>query len=414
MTVKTIPTPDRGQESAPNDSLDHWSTDPPLSLFFPAELESEFTRDRHERFIPVARFTLALAVISYLSFLLLDGMVFHHYAGTPIVWFMIVCGALPCALMFGFTYLPNHARWYSAAARATLLINGVYLSIHINWGRALGLDPPAQMLTMQMLYVYFFLGIRFAPAVPLVLLIAASYTAGMLFIGFDAYRTYEESYLYVATGFMGAVAARLTELSDRQAWRQKRILKELSEHDALTGLANRRVFYDHCRKLLNQLRRSGDHLGLAVIDLDHFKAYNDSLGHVQGDECLRRVGTALASQARQDGDLAARLGGEEFAVIWRGADRAATLTKGEALLDAIRGLNLSHPCGIDGVVTASIGLWCAEEGAPRTVQQAVAAADHALYAAKAGGRNQLRAAWQDKDGSRSAPTTAAQEQDGPS
>lgn len=391
--MKTSPAAELEQESALNDQLERWHKKPPLSLYFPAGLEGEFTRDRHERFIPVARFTLALAVISYVSFLLLDGFVFHHYAGTPIVWTMVLFGALPCLLMLGFTYLPNHARRYSAVAQATLILNGVYLSIHVNWGRALGVDPPAQMLTMHMFYIYFFLGIRFATAVPLVLLIAASYTASMFFIGFDSYRTYEESYLYVATGFMGAVAARLTEYSHRQAWLQKRSLKVLSERDALTGLANRRVFYDHCRALLNKLRRSGDAFGLALIDLDHFKAYNDSFGHVQGDECLRRVAQALASQAQRDGDLVARLGGEEFAVIWRGADRATTLARAEGLLENIRRQSLTHPCGIGGIVTASVGLWCEEDTAPRTAQQVVAAADHALYAAKAAGRNQLRAAW---------------------
>ncbi len=406
--MKTSPAAELEQESVLSDQLERWHRRPPLSLYLPPGLEGEFTRDRHERFIPVARFTLALAVISYLSFLLLDGFVFHHYAGTPIVWFMVLFGALPCLLMFGFTYLPNHARWYSAAAQATLILNGVYLSIHVNWGRALGVDPPAQMLTMQMFYIYFFLGIRFATAVPLVLLIAASYTASMLFIGFDPYRTYEESYLYVATGFMGAVAARLTEFSHRKVWLQKRSLKVLSERDALTGLANRRVFYEHCGALLNKVRRSGDQFGLALIDLDHFKAYNDSFGHVQGDDCLRRVAKALASQAQRDGDLVARLGGEEFAVIWQGADRAVTRAKGEGLLETIRRESLAHPRGIGGIVTASIGLWCEEDGAPRTAQQVVAAADHALYAAKAAGRNELRAAWLDNEASAAPQGNAAQ------
>ncbi|WP_432536569.1 GGDEF domain-containing protein [Kineococcus arenarius] len=154
-------------------------------------------------------------------------------------------------------------------------------------------------------------------------------------------------------------------------------LAEAARRDGLTGALNR-------RGLDERLRALRDGAACAVmLDVDHFKAYNDALGHESGDECLRRVAAALQAQLRP-GDVLARFGGEEFTVLpAEGTDAAALAGR---LRAAVQQLGLPHPAGA-GAVTVSAGVAC---GGP--VATLLRRADGALYAAKAAGRNAVRCA----------------------
>ena len=303
-----------------------------------------------------------------------------------------------CVLVLAVTWLPNGLRWYQPAAVLSLLVNGIALACVINLGRHQGIEPPPQMLLMQVMYVFFLLGIRFALAVPVTLCIAAVYVGGMLLVGVDGYRIYEDSYLYLATVFLGAISSRLMEQAERRSWMQGRVLQHLSERDSLTGLYNHRVFFERCDALLRHAHRENQSVALAVIDLDHFKAYNDSLGHLQGDACLRRIAELLDRAARRGLDLAARLGGEEFAVLWLGADERWARQRGELLRAEIERLAIAHPRGENGVVTASIGVTCLQPEDGPQADRLVSQADRALYRAKQSGRKRVQAAWDDAGG----------------
>ena len=129
-----------------------------------------------------------------------------------------------------------------------------------------------------------------------------------------------------------------------------------------------------------------------MIDVDYFKALNDSLGHTHGDECLIRVASELKSQVRRAGDLVARFGGEEFVILLplMGAAQAAALA--ESARRGIAELGLPHPGSPFGVVTASFGVAVAELDLFHEAQTLVQAADRALYGAKRDGRNRVCAA----------------------
>ena len=124
-----------------------------------------------------------------------------------------------------------------------------------------------------------------------------------------------------------------------------------------------------------------------MIDVDHFKLFNDRYGHVQGDACLRRVGKLLMNLACRPGDLPARYGGEEFAVLLPGASLAGARIVAERLRHAVEELCIAHADSPLGQVSVSIGLASLVPSLGDTAQSLIEAADAGLYAAKRGGRN---------------------------
>jgi diguanylate cyclase (GGDEF)-like protein/PAS domain S-box-containing protein len=162
--------------------------------------------------------------------------------------------------------------------------------------------------------------------------------------------------------------------------------------DPLTKIANRRHFDSFMEREWQRATRSGQPLSLVVLDVDHFKLYNDTLGHAAGDACLQKVAAALQSFALRSADLAARYGGEEFVLLFpeTSADNAAVLAEG--IRARLEGLMLPNPRSPTSEwLTASIGVATVIPSQLDTVENLFVAADRAMYAAKAAGRNRVRA-----------------------
>ncbi|MDW8848031.1 diguanylate cyclase [Erwinia sp. MMLR14_017] len=185
--------------------------------------------------------------------------------------------------------------------------------------------------------------------------------------------------------------AELTRVRD-QLTAMNRTLQTLALVDSLTGLANRRQFdlyLDRCLERASKLRKP---LALLMIDVDSFKRFNDTYGHLAGDECLKRVGDALLRISHRSDDMIARFGGEEFAVILPGSNQEDALRFAESALAGIAALaiphkNSDHPAKI---VTVSIGLHVMErELAVDPRQTLIGQADKALYQAKTMGKNRV-------------------------
>jgi diguanylate cyclase (GGDEF)-like protein len=167
----------------------------------------------------------------------------------------------------------------------------------------------------------------------------------------------------------------------------------MSQTDGLTGLANRRHFDAVLAAEWARAQRAGQPLGLGLLDVDVFKAYNDRMGHVAGDDCLRRIAAVLTDTiGRRSGELVARYGGEEFAFIVPGAGATQMLSLGKRIVAALRAGALPHPASPTGHVTASIGLAAEVPTAGRQPELLVQTADEALYAAKAAGRDRVQLA----------------------
>ncbi|MFZ5526165.1 MAG: GGDEF domain-containing protein [Pseudomonadota bacterium] len=170
-------------------------------------------------------------------------------------------------------------------------------------------------------------------------------------------------------------------------------LQRLSRSDVLTGVANRRHFQTHLQESVTRTRGSDAALSLLIMDVDHFKAYNDRYGHPAGDECLRQVALALQGNLRHPADMVARFGGEEFVVVMQEADEAAALIAAERLRQAVEALHMRHEgSACSAVVTVSVGTaTLCPHGEAAVADRLLSHADRALYEAKRGGRNQVRA-----------------------
>ncbi len=168
-------------------------------------------------------------------------------------------------------------------------------------------------------------------------------------------------------------------------------LELLSTTDALTALANRRRLEDILHAEWDSALHSGRPLALAMVDIDHFKLYNDHYGHPAGDECLQRVAAELTRNLRA-GDLVARYGGEEFAVVMPGLDTEAASGAAERLRTAVSDLAEPHLLARSGIVTVSIGVAAMTPRPDRDPDDLVGLADVELYRAKRNGRDQVRAA----------------------
>ncbi|TSE29006.1 Response regulator PleD [Tepidimonas thermarum] len=176
---------------------------------------------------------------------------------------------------------------------------------------------------------------------------------------------------------------------------QSDLLRSLAFVDGLTGVANRRQFDERLATEWARAQRLGSALSLILVDVDHFKAYNDHYGHQAGDEALRRVAAALREQARRGTDLVARYGGEEFACLLPDTDLADARHLAEHMLEAVRLLAIPHRTGgASGVLSASFGVATRAGPAQPGWQPAalLGAADAQLYEAKRRGRAQVCAA----------------------
>jgi diguanylate cyclase (GGDEF)-like protein len=164
-----------------------------------------------------------------------------------------------------------------------------------------------------------------------------------------------------------------------------------AEMDSLTGIANRRLLDGKIAKEVSRCARSGLPLSVIMIDIDHFKRFNDVHGHQAGDHCLTHVASALAGQLRRPSDLVARYGGEEFCVVLPETFSEGACAIAEQMRHAISRLTLQTPQG-QASVTISLGVATVVPTLNAKADKWIAMADSALYEAKEGGRNVVRRA----------------------
>lgn len=167
-------------------------------------------------------------------------------------------------------------------------------------------------------------------------------------------------------------------------------LRQVSSMDGLTGVPNRRYFNENLDREWRRATRQGQSLGLVMVDIDQFKAYNDSYGHLEGDQCLAKVAEALAGGIKRAGDMVARYGGEEFVVLLPAVDADGARVMAEKLRRAVHELAIDHPASsVSKVVTVSLGVAAGPVEQGSGPEDLINAADQALYRAKANGCNRV-------------------------
>lgn len=180
--------------------------------------------------------------------------------------------------------------------------------------------------------------------------------------------------------------------------RRQNLLQVLADRDGLTEVYNRRYFENQARVELKRHFRQQQALTLALLDIDHFKPYNDAYGHLQGDLCLREVAHAIGGGSRRPGEFVARYGGEEFAVVLPNTNIQNAQKYGRWICQQV--LSLAIPHGHSATVpfiTISAGIATVIPDVGTTLENLIAAADSALYLAKESGRNQFKVAMLERE-----------------
>jgi diguanylate cyclase (GGDEF)-like protein len=246
------------------------------------------------------------------------------------------------------------------------------------------------LLPLLLVGPFYFMGLRFRTALLIIGLSGASMLGAAIRFHLPlpiAFRSGAFALVSVATF---AVAAREIEKRSRRAFLESRLVAELAQHDVLTWTKNRRVFDEYLPRLWRQAVEDGRSLALLLIDVDHFKPYNDRYGHQAGDAALRKVAHAIQTCVRRPLDLVARYGGEEFTAILYDTDGRGAASSAEQIRKSVEALGIEHRgARASPVLTISIGVAVVAPDAGRSPGGALQLADEALYRAKSQGRNRV-------------------------
>ncbi|MGM0416476.1 MAG: diguanylate cyclase [Thermodesulfobacteriota bacterium] len=172
------------------------------------------------------------------------------------------------------------------------------------------------------------------------------------------------------------------------------LLEEIAMYDGLTSIPNRRSFDERLKEESLRSRRNGKPLAIIMMDIDHFKNFNDNYGHGEGDECLRKVAREISHTLARPADMVARYGGEEFVVLLPETDCAGAKKVAEEVRSAVEALKIPHEySSVADVVTISLGVASSEFRDPTTSKEnLLKRADDALYQSKENGRNRVTTA----------------------
>ncbi|NDW07259.1 sensor domain-containing diguanylate cyclase [Jiella pacifica] len=208
--------------------------------------------------------------------------------------------------------------------------------------------------------------------------------AGLRYLAIDAGPIHDED------GKLIAVVETLRDITVQKEAQDK--LEVLARQDSLTGIPNRRLFDEYLEAEWQIATGTNHPLALLMIDIDHFKAYNDTLGHLAGDHCLKRIAELISAQTRRECDVCARYGGEEFAVILPRTDLAGAVAVAKRIARAVSLARIRNPgLGPTSKLTMSIGASAYDaDNRPISPDELLRSADAALYAAKQSGRACVR------------------------
>lgn len=284
-----------------------------------------------------------------------------------------------------------HSPWYHRLLAPLTQVLAPVFGVGVVIGDLLALQSGTSSLPAVVLVtisIYSLLGLFFYPALRSGLIILATHVAGILLMHIPLADAVYSTVVIACANVVGGTFCYTLEKVSRTNYLEARLLTEMASRDGLTGIYNRRVFDEHLDNVWQQASRERVSAALLLVDIDHFKTYNDYYGHQAGDECLKHVARALARCGRRPLDFVARYGGEEFAIVLYQARRDYVEEVAQRIRQSLDQLALKHPASpIAKFVTVSIGAACVVPEADRSHFGFVQLADEALYEAKGAGRN---------------------------
>jgi diguanylate cyclase (GGDEF)-like protein len=364
-------------------------------LRFAPELEALYAQTHLQRLRLRVRIWFSLNCLLGLSGII--GWVFGNAPRGLVLWAYALADVTALALAW-LAWTRAYERRYMAVARVLVPVLAASIAVFVAQGMASGLGQLIGILTINVIAVFFFAGLLFRAALLATAAILTAFTvAGLHYGGAATLTAGLPMLLIIAT--IGIVSYRDIERSYRRNFLESALMAELVARDELSGLMNRRAFDEHMLRLWHHAQRDRRSLAVLMIDIDHFKAYNDARGHQAGDGALRGVAQLLKGIARRPLDLAARYGGDEFVAVLYDLSREHIADFAEQVRRAVQEAVLRPASGGEadgrdeaagaGGVTVSIGVGVVMPVMGRTFQGAVQLADEALYEAKQAGRNRV-------------------------
>ena len=301
----------------------------------------------------------------------------------------LVAICLPVAGLLIVQILRSSAMLEAAMAAAVLIGSITRLSV-LTVHPELAYMWPTMMIGI-IFVIYLYLPLRFTTAVALSVVVSMAAPAWWMLVE-GAWLPDDQLYRgliwLLCANALGFTAANSLQRSQRAQYAQSLVLKELLSTDSMTGIGNRRRFDETLEREWRRCSRSGTPLSLLMIDVDHFKAYNDHCGHQQGDDCLRLVARLLVENVVRPGDLVARYGGEEFVCLLPEIGESGARAVAAKLASVVAEADILHPA-LPGRITISIGVATVTNLAERQPLALVALADKLMYDAKRAGRDQM-------------------------
>lgn len=367
-------------------------------LAFEPELEIEYRTAVLDEQRDAARICALVGLIIWTGFALLDfkrlsdANLWNHIDWQISLW-LGSRWTIWCVLLIGILKAGNRTFHYDRFYWFGYLAIGAAASTTAHIARLKGVFAVDSAMIVVIIAAFMPLGFSFRRALAAALIVFLIGTAFLL-SGFDP-RPGSDRLQLVAMLFMAvpiaAIGGFLRERSARFSFLLQRKAALEATTDPLTGLPNRRWLITHADTVLRQGARDTSDVVVAMVDIDHFKKFNDRYGHLEGDTIIRLVGRSLAQIARRPLDIVARTGGEEFCIMLYDTTRDAGQQLFKEALTRLFDAKIAHDQSPHGFLTASIG--AAHHKGPGTLDDLMARADRALYAAKTEGRAQI--AWSD-------------------
>ncbi|HEX7417543.1 MAG TPA: diguanylate cyclase [Steroidobacteraceae bacterium] len=358
-------------------------------LRFEKELEREFQDSQHEMMRRRVRVSLVLALTTVMGFAVMDHWLVldDGLRGADVVRFGL---QLPIVIACLFaTSARYYRRWFVPGIQIAAPVFGIGSVLLAMAASGVHLSLISSRLVLVAFFFYFMAGMSFYAALRTNLIVFVGYAVGAIVTGAAPELAIYHLYILLCANLFAGAGSYALEHANRLAFLERRLLTEVALHDGLTGLLNRAAFEDQIRRVWDQAVRDKVQLSVIMIDIDHFKAYNDRYGHQAGDHCLRHVSQAVRRAAlRRPLDFVARYGGEEIVAVLYGADLAFTEITARAILDQVTELAIPHAgSATKPWVTVSVGGASLEPSLILSHDAVIHLADRALYAAKDLGRS---------------------------
>jgi diguanylate cyclase (GGDEF)-like protein len=359
-------------------------------LRFEPALEAEFRSTRLVSACRQIRYNLLLAAALIAAFAVMDRWLLGDSSQSvpDVLRFGVLVPLI--AIAIASTYSQGFTRLYPVLMQIVAPIAGVCVVLIETRAARAGVELVFATLVITTIYLYFLVGMLFHAALRSNLIVLTAYVAVAWAADLESRQLVYSVMVLALANMVGAVVAYNLEKANRVSFLEAKLLGEMVARDGLTGIYNRRMFEERLAELWDQALREQVPIAMLLIDIDHFKLFNDCYGHQAGDETLCRVALTLDRFARRPLDFTARYGGEEFATVLYDVDRVFVDDIAQRMRVEVETLAIPHERSTAApLLTVSVGAACVRPVAGRHREGLIQLADEALYTAKHQGRNRV-------------------------